>query len=330
MAFDVSGLVATIKDNSLDFSSKALTTSKIFDVGFSEISGLKAGVSQKLPLLEQTAPFYAASSCAVNASGTTTITQASISTTSIAVSPEWCYNDLEAYFTMYGLGSGANTDSWSGFSKVSDRLAAQISKGVGKMLMQGKTTTTNDTQLKQLNGILASIDANGTAINGNTGSVTVGTGITTSNALSIMDAIIAAIPNRVFTSNMPTVLMGYNDYRTLCTALRNANAYNFYTSGADFEGKTGLYYPGTSVRIIPINDMNNDNEVETGSLPAAAKNRILALNPENIVIGYDKKDDFTNFDVWFDQNTRKLKMYCRFSFGVTAKFYNEIVQFQLV
>lgn len=330
MAFDVSGLVAHIEENSLDFSAKALTTSKIFDVGFSVVPGIKAGSTVKLPIIEQTAPFYAASSCAVNASGTTTPTQVSLTTTAIAVSPEWCLNDLEAYFTQMGLGAGANTDTWSGVNKVMDRLAAQVSKGIGMMLMQGKTSYTNDTRLKQINGILSTIDTAGTAINGNTGGVTVATGITTSNVLTILDAIIAAIPNAVFTSAMPVILMGWNDYRTLCTALRNANAFNFYTSAGEFEGKSGLIYPGTSIRIIPMADMNNDNAVETGTLNPAVKNRMLALNAENIMIGTDKQNDFEQFDVWYDKNTRKLKSYARFSFGVNAKFFDEIVQFKLV
>ena len=330
MAFDVSGLVAHIEENSLDFSTKALTASKIFDLGIDVREGIKAGTTVKLPIIEQTAPFYAASACAVNASGTTTPTQVSLTTTAIAVSPEWCLNDLEAYFTQMGLGKGANTDSFSAMNKIMDRLAAQVAKGVGMMLMQGKTTYTNDTRLKQLNGFLSIIDTAGTAQNGNPTSITTATGVTTSNILSIVDGIIAAIPNRVFTSEMPTLIMGWNDYRTLCTALRNANAYNFYTSAGDFEGKAGLIYPGTSVRIIPVADLNNDNEVETGTLPTAVKNRMLAFNASNLVIGCDKKGDFEQFDVWYDKNTRKLKSYCRFSFGTTVKFYDEIVQFKLV
>ena len=330
MAFDVGALIAHIEENSLDFSSKALTTSKIFDLGIDVREGIKAGTTMKLPILEQTAPFYAASSCAVNASGTTTPTQVSITTSAIAVSPEWCLNDLEAYFTSMGLGAGANTESWSGMQKVMDRLAAQVSRGVGKMLMQGKTTYTNDTQLKQLNGFLSIIDTAGTAIDGNPTAITTGTGITASNILSIIDGIISLIPNAVFTSEMPTIIMGWNDYRTLCQALRNANAYNFYTSANDFNGTGGLVYPGTSVKIIPVADMNNDNPVETGVLPTAVKNRILAFNASNFVIGTDKRTDFEQFDVWYDPNTRKLKSYCRFSFGTAIKFYDQVVQFKLV
>lgn len=329
MAFDVSGLVAHIEENSLDFSTKALTSSKIFDLGFEVRQGIKAGTTTKIPLLEQTAPFYAASSCAVNASGTTTPTQVSLTTTSIAVSPEWCLNDLEAYFTQMGLGAGANTDSWSGMQKVMDRLAAQVSKGVGMMLMQGKTTYTNDTRLKQLNGLLAIIDTAGTAQTGNSTSITVATGITSSNVITVVENCIAAIPNRVFQSSNPTMIMGWNDYRTLCYALRAANAYNYFLTGAEFAGQAGLIYPGTNIRIIPVADMNNDNEVETGVLPTAVKNRILVFNPSNIMIGCDKQSDFEEFDVWYDKNTRKLKSYCRFSYGVQAKFFEEIVQFKL-
>jgi hypothetical protein len=328
MAFDVSGLIAHIEENSLDFSTKAITGSKIWELGFDERQGIKAGTTTKVPILEQTAPFYAASSCAVNASGTTTISQVSLTTTSIAVSPEWCLNDLEAYFTQMGLGKGANTDSFSGMTKIMDRLAAQVARRVGMMMIQGKTTYTNDTALKQLNGLISIVDTAGTAIDGNTGAVTVGTGITTSNAIAIFDAIIAAIPNRVFGMN-PVVICGMNDYRTLVAAQKAANQYNWAPTAADYSSLMQTY-PLTNVKIIAIPELNNDNPVETGVLPTAVKNRIFALNTDNILIGMDKKSDIEEFDVWYDKNTRKLKSYMRFSLGLNAKFFDEIVSFKLV
>lgn len=329
MGFDVSGLVAHIKEDSLDFSMKSITGSKIFDSGFRVMEGIKPGVTVKVPNIEQTAPFRASNSCAITPSGTTAFGQTNITTTAIEVTPEWCLYDLEQYFTYAGLPAGAKADSWSKMNVVTDRLAAQIARRVGYMLMQGKTTFTNDSALSSLNGILAKIDTAGSAIAGNTGSVTVATGITTSNVLTIFDALIAAIPNAIFTSSMPTVMVGYDTYRTLCTALRNSNAFNFYTTAGDFEGKSGLVYPGTSVRIVPMNDMNNTQTLESGVIPTAHQNRMLALNPERVIIGTDKLGDMTDFDVWYDPNTRKLKMFCRFTLGVALEFIDEIVQFKL-
>ena len=45
--------------------------------------------------------------------------------------------------------------TFSAMNKIMDRLAAQISRRVGMMLMQGKTTYTNDTALKQMNGLIS-------------------------------------------------------------------------------------------------------------------------------------------------------------------------------
>jgi hypothetical protein len=324
MAFDVSGLTAHIEENSLDFSMKAITGSKIWTLGADVRQGLKDGVTLKVPLLEQTAPFQAGTSCAVNASGTTTPTQVSLETSSIVVSPEWCLKDLEAYFLQMGLGKGSvgGEETFSGMTKIMDRLAATIARNVGMQVVQGKTTYTNATYLKQIDGLIAKIDTAGTAINGNTSSET---SITTSNVITIFNNIIAAIPNRVFALN-PVVICGMDTYRTLVAAQRAANAFNYFPTANDYTALEQIF-PGTNVKIIAIPELNNDNPVETGVLPTAVKNRIFALNMDNVLIGTDKLGEWDEFDIWFDKNTRKLKSYARFTLGVNAKFFDEIVQY---
>ena len=330
MAFDTGGLVTAIQENSLDFSMKAITGSKIFGLGFDIRQGLKAGVIEKVPLLEQTAPFYAAASCAVNASGTTTPTQVSLSTTAIAVSPEWCLNDLESFFMQMGLGKGANTETFSGMTMIMDRLAAQIARRVGMMLIQGKTTYTNDTALKQMNGLISLTDTAGTAIDGNPTAITTATGVTTSNVIGIVNGIIAAIPNRVLGQDV-VIVMGQNDYRTLLAAQITAGAtYVQWAANNPGYNTSEQLYPGYNIKVIALPELNSDNTIEAGVLPNAIKNRMFAFNPKNILIGTDKLGDFSETDFWYDKNSRKLKSYCRFSLGINAKFFDEIVQFKLV
>ena len=323
MAFDVSALTAHIEENSTDFAMKAITGSKIWPLGCDIRQGIKAGTTVKIPTLLQDAPFYAASACTVNSSGTTTFNQINVTNTAIAISPQWCLYDLEPYFLQMGLKPGAKEDSLSFMNKILDRLAAIAARNVGMQLIQGKQTYTNATYLKQINGFIAALDTNGTAISGNTGSET---SITASNIIAIMDKMIAAIPNRVFLSSNPQVWMGADTYRLLVQAQRNANAFNYFPTPTEYGGLSQIF-PGTNVKVIAIDELNNDNPVETGSLPTAVKNRIFALNPDNVVIAVDKQNDFSDFRVWFDNNTNLIKSYGRFSLGTTCKFYDEIVQY---
>lgn len=323
--FDISALTAHIEENSLDFSTKAITGSKIWTLGCDVRQGLKAGTITKVPLLDQDAPFSSGASCGtVAASGTTTITQASLAVSSIEITPQWCLKDLEAYFTQMGLPKGQvkGEETFSGMAKIMDYLGAKIARNVGMQVVQGKTTYGNATYLKQINGILSTIDTAGTAIDGNT---TNATSITASNVIAIVEAMIGAIPNAVFGSN-PVIVMGMDTYRLLVQAQRAANQFHYFPTPQDFSSLEQIY-PGSNVKIVAIPEMNNDNPVETGVLPTAVKSRILALNTENILIGTDKQGEWDEFDMWFDQNTRLLKMYARFTLGVNAKFFTEIVQY---
>lgn len=317
--FDVSTLVAYVEEQRADFALKAITGSRIMD--FVDIrEGIKS--SEKLPDLEQTIPAYASTSCVVNASGLTTITQTQITTSPISVSPEWCLMELEADFTQKFLKKGAGKiDTVDFFQTIMDRAAARIAQKMGSMIVQGKTTYGNDTWLKQINGFLATIDTAGTAI-----TATAQASITASNIIAIVDEIFyVKMPSAAFQKN-PFLLMSMEDYRLLCQALKNANAFNFFTTGNDVDGYS-LTYPGTNFKIYGIPDFNADNSVDTGVLPTAAKHRMIATYKENLIFGCDAKNDFEDFDVWFDKNTRKIKSYMRMRAGVAVRYYDHVVTY---
>lgn len=318
MAFDLTGLVAYVEENAGEMATKAITGSKIWTLGWDVRNNIKS--SEKIPKLEQSAPFYAASSCAVNASGDTTVTQTSISTSPIAISPEFCINDLEAYFTQKYLKNGANkNDEFGFFGQVMDRLSAVAARNVGMQLIQGKTTYST-TYLKQINGLISAIDTAGTAI-----AATQQASISTSTVRGIFEEIIFEKITSAMRSKGVVVYCGADAFMTLLRKLWIDNHY--HVAPGNEMGTMEMTYPYTNVKIIAIPELNNDNPVETGSLPTAVKNRIIATYPSNIVIGVDKQNDFEEFDVWFDKNTRKLKMYARFRLGITAHYFDHIVQY---
>jgi len=185
MALSLS-LTNYVEENKADLITKAILGGKtmgMVDVRY----GIKS--SEKIPVLESTTPFQAASSCGFNSSGTTSITQISLSTNPIAVAEQICLRDLEAYYTQKYLPQGANYDSTTIAAEIVNRKVANIAQSVENALWAGKTTYTNSTVLKSFNGFLATIDTAGTAV-----AATQQASISASTVLGIFEDIYTKVP----------------------------------------------------------------------------------------------------------------------------------------
>ena len=102
----------------------------------------------------------------------------------------------------------------------------------------------------------------------------------------------------------------------------------FYQPSATNFTSNEITYPGTNVRVIGLNEMNSGNAVDTGSLPTAVKNRILAGSLKNFVAGFDVRADLSDFDVWFSKDNQQLRFNCRFNIGCVNHFTDQIVQYK--
>lgn len=315
-------LTAYVEENKSDLYMRPIVGSRIFDL-IDVRQGIKSG--DAIPNLESTAPAQAGSACGFTTSGTTSITQTVLNTTSIKVQEELCLQTLEDYFTQKYLPAGSKPETVSIEAEIIGRKIAQIAKKVGQMVMQGKTTYTNDTYLKQLNGYLALIDTAGTAVATNTTNIT---SITTANVLGIVQKIIHEdMPMAVTTMGDQVVLMGVDTFRLLVQALFTANMYHVAPNGGEWKANE-MIFPGTDVRVIGLYELNAANTVDGGgSLPTAVKNRIIAGSLSNFVAGFDVKEDMSDFDVWYSKDNQTLRFSLRFRIGVVIRNIDELVQY---
>lgn len=321
MAFDLSSLTAYVEENRADLITKPITTSRTFD--FVDVrQGIKSG--EKIPIIESTTPFQAGSSCGFTSSGTTTISQTTLNTTSIKVQEAICLQDLEAYFTQKWLPSGAKPESTDIAQDIINRKIANISRRVGQMVWQGNTSYTNDTALKQMNGWLKLIDDQSAS----TVNATQQSDITTSTVRGIFEEIIfQLLPQAVKDSEPALVFCGNDTLRILLQKFMIDNMYHIMPSSGDWS-KNEFVYPGTDVRIIGLSEMNANNPVDTGTLPSAVKDRIVAGSAKNFVAGFDVENDKSDFNLWWSEDNQQFRMNCRFRIGVTNHFYDQIVQYK--
>ena len=319
MAFSLSTMTAYIEENKADLITKAILGAKTLGLGVDIRTGIKS--SAKIPVLESTVPFQAAA-CSFTSSGTTTINQIEIATVGIQFAEQFCLNDLNVYFTQKYLPAGANVDSMSIAQNIIDRKIAQVAKNVEQMIWQGKTTYGNSTVLKQLNGWLATIDTAGTAV-----AATPST-LNSTNVLTIFDDVYSKVPAAAIANEPIVAFCGYDTFRTL--AAKITSTYGIYGSQYTTDNVWNnweLVYPGTNMVVKAVPGMNADNTTETGILPVAVKNRIIATYASNLVYGTDLQSDTDNMEAWWSKDDRVWKLYGAFRAGCAVKFIDHVVQY---
>ena len=319
MAFSLGTMTAYVEENKADLITKAILGAKTLGLGVNIRTGIKS--SAKIPVLESTVPFQA-SACSFNTSGTTTINQVSIAVTDIMFQESFCLNDLNQYYTQKYLPAGSINESLSIAQNIIDRKLAQVARNVEQMIWQGKTTYTNSTVLKQMNGWLATIDTAGTAVAATTST------LNSTNVLTIFDDVYSKVPAAAIANEPIVAFCGYDTFRVL--AAKITSTYGIYGSQYTTDNVWNnweLMYPGTNMKVVAVPGMNNDNAVDTGVLPTVVKNRIIATYASNLLFGTDLQSDLGNLEAWYDQNTRKMKIYGEFRAGVAVKYIDHVVQY---
>ena len=118
--------------------------------------GLQTGIktSAYLNYLELAPVLQDGKGCGFSASGTATLTQRTITTAIIKVNMDICPDSLLGKYPEYLVRIGANSDELPFEQYIIDGITAELNKKIEKLIWQGDTTRTTDTDLKWINGIL--------------------------------------------------------------------------------------------------------------------------------------------------------------------------------
>jgi len=312
MAFDVTALTAYIEDQ--DFPLVAQMQAK---GGLAEVVNIQTGIkgSSNLQFLS-TDVVFGADACSRTAADTTEFTQRTITVGAIAISENLCVKDLNGYWTQTMVARGAaGEESLPGEieSIYLEKKMNAIQNALTIADFQGDTLSgTNN--LSYYDGLLKIVDA-GSPVDGNTGAVTVATGITSANVLDILDGMWSSIPDNISEAADLSLWVPTSVYKLYVVALKNANL--FHISSED--GAAKLY--GTDVALRP-----------TVGLPGAAgSQRMILTRDSNITIGMDGDADEDDLKVRLDPVSEKSIFFdTTFKRGVQIQFEDEVVEFTLV
>ena len=312
MAFSLGTLAAYIEDQDFPLIAQMQATG-----GLAEVADIQTGIkgSSHLQFLS-TDVVFGSDACTRTASGTTALTQRTLTVGAIAVSENLCIKDLNGYWAQVLVKKGA-----AGEEEMPSEIEAVYMEK--KMNAMGNQLTISDFQgdtasavnnLSYYDGLLKIVDA-GAAVDGNTGGVTVATTISTANVLAILDAMWSAIPENISNAEDLSLFIPISVYKKYVVALKNANLFHYSADGE----QERLY--GTNVALRP-----------TVGLPGAAgTERMILTRNANVVIGMDGDADEDAMKVRLDPVTEKNIFFdVTFKRGVQVRFIDEVVEFTLV
>ena len=265
--------------------------------------GLQTGIktSAYLNYLELNPTLQDGKGCGFSASGTATLTQRTITTAIIKVNMDICPDSLLGKYAEYLVRIGAKSDELPFEQYIIDGITAELNKKIEKLIWQGDTTKTTDTDLKWLNGILKQLasDTDKVAVN-----IAAGTAI-----YNAIKAVYLAIPDETVERGAEIYISPAN-YRDFLQDMVEKNYFHY--SGPQDAAPEEFVFPGTDVKVV-----------KTPGL-AGVNNLIVASFPKNFVYGCDAEDDLEEVKIWFSDDDDLFKLKVKWNSGIAYRFPNQV------
>ena len=309
MSFNTASLSAYIEDQDFPIVAKMQATS-----GLAEKANIQVGIKDSSHLqFVDTSVTFQADSCSPTYADTTAFTQRTITVGGVQLPEKLCVKDLNGFWLQTKVKQGAIGDTEMPVEIEGIWLEQKLNKVKNALAIadfQGDTGSgTNN--LSYYDGLLKLVDADGTVINGNTGGVTVATGVTSANILDILDGMYSSIPEEIMDEMDLSLWIPNSWYKLYQVALKNANLFHYAVS----EGEQKLY--GTNVALRP-------------TVGLSGLDRAILARDSNITIGMDGAEDADTMEVRLDPVSNKSILFnATFKRGVQYAFGSEIVEFTL-
>ena len=297
--FVVSSLPAYVQDN------KDLIIKNFALVGTASRQrfGIQTGIktSAYLNYLELNPTLQDGKGCGFTAAGSATLTQRTIDTAVIKVNMDICPDSLLGKYAEYLVRIGANSNELPFEQYIIDGVTTEINKKIEKLIWQGDTTQSTNTDLKWINGILKQLasDSDKVAV-----SIAANTAI-----YDAIKAVYMAIPEETLERGAEIYVSPAN-YRDFLMAMVEKKYFNY--SGPQDSAPEEFVFPGTDVKVV-----------KTPGL-AGVNDRIVASFPENFVYGCDAEGDLEDVKIWFSDDDDLFKLKVKWNSGIAYRFPNQV------
>ena len=297
--FVVTSLPAYVQDN----KDLIIKNFALVGTGSRQRFGIQTGIktSAYLNYLELNPTLQDGKGCGFTAAGSATLTQRTITTAVIKVNMDVCPDSLLGKYAEYLVRIGANSNELPFEQYIVDGVTTEINKKIEKLIWQGDTTQTSNTDLKWLNGILKQLasDSDKVAV-----SIAANTAI-----YDAIKAVYMAIPEETLERGAEIYVSPAN-YRDFLMAMVEKNYFHY--SGPQDSAPEEFVFPGTDVKVV-----------KTPGL-AGVNDRIVASFPDNFVYGCDAEGDLEDVKVWFSDDDDLFKLKVKWNSGIAYRFPNQV------
>jgi hypothetical protein len=310
MALDLSALTNYVKENELQLTSAAIFSAKtasLIEARGNVQVGIKS--AETVNIMTTDAVFQTGGTCGFNSSGTTTITQRTLTVGKIKIQESICPATFEAKYTQKALREGSTYDYMAYANEYTAQKVQRIGAALETALWQGNTAS-SDGQLNKFQGIATIINAlgfggAGDPINGNAAQQTT---LTSSNVIAAVDAVFASLPAEILDKDDVVIFCGNDTFREYVIALRTANLFHYPVDAANME----LIVPGTAIKLIGVNGLNGTDY-------------LVGLSMSNLYLGTDMLSEQDKFELFYAAEAMEMRFVVEFKLGVQIAFPDQVV-----
>ena len=317
MAFSLGTLTAYVEQNEQLLVAASVLgpkTASLIQSQGNVMVGVKS--AETINIMDTDAIFQAGGTCGFTTSGTTTITQRTVTVGKFKVNEAICPKDLEAYYLQKALPAGSRYDTIAFATDYTSKKAEKIASQLETAIWQGDTTSLN-ANLNKFDGFIELIkDAGASVVNANSvayyGSVE--TAINDTTVVNVFDAVYKAIPAQVIDKDDVKIFCGMDVFRTLTIKIKNANLFHYQV---DAKPNASFFLPGTAIEVVGTPVLNGTN-------------KIYAMRVSNMWLGTDLLDEDQNrWELFFAREADQVRFVSEFKMGVNFAFPTEIVKFEI-
>ena len=316
MALSFSGISAYTKQDIAPLLAEAVFSAKtqsLLKAGGILLPKTKSSVA--VPKLSTNANFQA-DACGWNTSGTTTLSQATVTVGKIKIEEAICPKDFEAYFSQEALRAGSTYEDF-GWAEFQTKFAEQKNKMIAKQLevgiWQGDTGSASE-NLKRFDGLIKQIDA-GSPVDANVSGFISGAPISTltqNNIVSALQGMYKAIPVEIVDAEDLHIFVGFDAYRLAVLAYQALNLFNYQV---DADADKMFVIPGTNVKLVAVNGLNGTGDMYSTTL-------------SNIAMAFDLEAEEDNYTIWYSKDNNEVRYRVAFKLGVNVAYTQFCVKFK--
>lgn len=269
---------------------------------------LRTGIkgTQALNLLNSS-PVFQDGNCGLEASGSTSFSQHSITTCPKTLFESLCYKDLFDTYQSMLMSAGQTQETVPFEQMILDLKSKQIQQYVEQVLWTGTTVGSADC-FNGFSTLISSATGNtfsGSCANssGATFSSSAAYGVS-GNPITEVDKLINVLDPDALVREDLIVFMSHANFRLYVQALTRANFFTNYIAGTNITSNMSAIHPNTNIKVLP-------------TLGLAGSSQVTIAPAEYMVVGVDLLSDET-LKAWYSIDFDEIRIRSNFNFGATV------------